>query len=133
VTKRDIFHIFHKYGTVAQIAIKQAYGFVQFETADACFAALDHEQGSVIREKKMRKSERPYVKTSLISIQTWKSQSRRRTPATLNREPRHRQELALLIMEEEICLTEDVQDRAEHTIVMTHAPIQFERTNTVDL
>ncbi|KAG0647246.1 putative RNA-binding [Hyphodiscus hymeniophilus] len=53
VTKRDVFHIFHKYGTVAQIAIKQAYGFVQFETADSCFTALDHEQGAVIRDKKM--------------------------------------------------------------------------------
>jgi hypothetical protein len=56
VTKRDIFHIFHRYGKLAQIAIKQAYGFVQFEIADACFAALEHEQGAVIRDKKMRKS-----------------------------------------------------------------------------
>ena len=63
MTKRDIFHIFHKYGTLAQIAIKQAYGFVQFETADACFAALDHEQGAVIRDKKMRKSKRPRIST----------------------------------------------------------------------
>lgn len=55
VTKRDVFHIFHKYGELAQIAIKQAYGFVQFNTAEACFAALEHEQGAVIRDKKMRK------------------------------------------------------------------------------
>ena len=55
MTKRDIFHIFHKYGELAQVAIKQAYGFVQFHTADACFAALDNEQGAVIRDKKMRK------------------------------------------------------------------------------
>jgi hypothetical protein len=55
VTKRDVFHLFHKYGKVAQIAIKQAYGFVQYYTADSCYAALDHEQGAVIRDKKMRK------------------------------------------------------------------------------
>ncbi len=43
VTKRDLFHIFHKYGQLAQISIKQAYGFVQFLQAADCQAALQAE------------------------------------------------------------------------------------------
>ncbi|KAJ5492994.1 hypothetical protein N7539_001740 [Penicillium diatomitis] len=53
VTKRDMFHIFHKYGKLAQISIKQAYGFIQFVEATACHAALQHEQGAIIRGRKI--------------------------------------------------------------------------------
>ncbi|KAL2356182.1 hypothetical protein BJ546DRAFT_1025037 [Cryomyces antarcticus] len=53
VTKRDIFHIFHKHGTLAQISIKQAYGFVQFLEANACYRALQTEQAGTIRGRKM--------------------------------------------------------------------------------
>jgi hypothetical protein len=55
VTKRDLFHIFHQYGKLAQISIKQAYGFIQFVDASACKHALDCEQGAVIRGRKIRK------------------------------------------------------------------------------
>lgn len=55
VTKRDIFHVFHTYGELAQISIKQAYGFVQFLRTDDCARALSNEQGRVIRDKKIRK------------------------------------------------------------------------------
>ncbi|KAJ5294067.1 hypothetical protein N7508_008888 [Penicillium antarcticum] len=48
VTKRDMFHIFHKYGKLAQISIKQAYGFIQFLEAPSCHAALGVEQGAII-------------------------------------------------------------------------------------
>lgn len=51
VTKRDLFHIFHKYGQLAQISIKQAYGFVQFLQAADCQAALQAEQGVELRER----------------------------------------------------------------------------------
>jgi hypothetical protein len=51
VTKRDLFHIFHKYGQLAQISIKQAYGFVQFLLAADCQAALGAEQGVELRER----------------------------------------------------------------------------------
>lgn len=51
VTKRDLFHIFHKYGQLAQISIKQAYGFVQFLLAADCQAALQAEQGVELRER----------------------------------------------------------------------------------
>ncbi|KFY64935.1 hypothetical protein V497_01546 [Pseudogymnoascus sp. VKM F-4516 (FW-969)] len=53
VTKRDIFYIFHKFGRLAQVSIKQAYGFVQFHDIKACHAALQREQGQEIRGRKM--------------------------------------------------------------------------------
>lgn len=54
VTKRDIFHVFHGYGELAQISIKQAYGFVQFLRMDDCVRALEGEQGTLIRDKRIR-------------------------------------------------------------------------------
>lgn len=53
VTKRDIFHRFYRHGKLAQISIKQAYGFVQFLDANACHRALQEEQGSQVRGRKM--------------------------------------------------------------------------------
>ncbi|EXJ67028.1 uncharacterized protein A1O5_09674 [Cladophialophora psammophila CBS 110553] len=53
VTKRDIFQIFHKHGRLAQISIKQAYGFVQYLEASSCQAALQAEQGVEIRGRKI--------------------------------------------------------------------------------
>jgi len=55
VTKRDIFHAFHRYGDLAQISIKQAYGFVQFLRPQDCAVALQREEGRQIRGKKIRK------------------------------------------------------------------------------
>ncbi|RPA98959.1 hypothetical protein L873DRAFT_1685803 [Choiromyces venosus 120613-1] len=53
VTKRDLFRIFHRHGRLAQVSIKQAYGFVQFLDISSCAAALRHEQGSTVRGRKM--------------------------------------------------------------------------------
>lgn len=53
VTKRDIFHVFHPYGEIAQISIKQAYGFVQFLRVEDCTRALNVEQGRQIRDKRI--------------------------------------------------------------------------------
>jgi hypothetical protein len=55
VTKRDIFHRFFRHGKLAQISIKQAYGFVQFLDAGSCQRALQAEQGQAVRGRKMRK------------------------------------------------------------------------------
>lgn len=60
VTKRDIFHVFHYYGELAQISIKQAYGFVQFLRTEDCVRALETEQGTMIRDKRIRKSLKLY-------------------------------------------------------------------------
>ncbi|KAK3168063.1 hypothetical protein OEA41_004509 [Lepraria neglecta] len=53
VTKRDIFYVFCKYGRLAQISMKSAYGFVQFHDAESCFQALQGEQGVEIRGRKI--------------------------------------------------------------------------------
>ncbi|TKX22990.1 RNA recognition motif-containing protein 17 [Elsinoe australis] len=53
VTKRDVFHVFHGYGKLAQISIKQAYGFVQFLNNSDCNRALHAEQGRIIRGKRI--------------------------------------------------------------------------------
>lgn len=60
VTKRDVFHIFHHYGKIAQISIKQAYGFVQYYSAEACQQALLSQEGTELRGKKIRESFHPY-------------------------------------------------------------------------
>ena len=53
VTKRDIFNCFYRFGKIAQISIKQAYGFVQFMDKEACTAALQGEQGGKIKDRSM--------------------------------------------------------------------------------
>ena len=55
VTKRDLFYVFYKYGRIAQISMKSAYGFVQYHDADACFQALQSEQAIEIRGRRIRK------------------------------------------------------------------------------
>ncbi|KAL8953609.1 MAG: hypothetical protein Q9222_000535 [Ikaeria aurantiellina] len=54
VTKRDLFFVFHRYGSLAQISIKNAYGFIQFYDAAHSNRALQGEQGSTIRGRKIR-------------------------------------------------------------------------------
>ena len=54
VNKRDLFQIFYRHGKLAQISIKQAYGFIQFLDSGACQKALQAEQGVAVRGRKMR-------------------------------------------------------------------------------
>lgn len=53
VTKRDLFYVFYKYGRIAQISMKSAYGFVQYHDADACSHALQAEQAIEIKGRKI--------------------------------------------------------------------------------
>ncbi|KAF4547716.1 RNA recognition motif-containing protein 11 [Elsinoe fawcettii] len=80
VTKRDVFHVFHRYGKLAQISIKQAYGFVQFLNAEDCFKALQAEQGSTIRGKRINlevsKPQRNKVGVSSGTANTTRRRSR---------------------------------------------------------
>lgn len=55
IEKRDLFQVFHKYGELAQISLKQAYGFVQFMDSNACRAALNAEQNVLLGGRKLRK------------------------------------------------------------------------------
>jgi hypothetical protein len=53
VHKKDVFKRFYKYGQLAQISLKQAYGFVQFMDAATCDTALAMEQGQKLRGREM--------------------------------------------------------------------------------
>ena len=64
VSKRDIFEIFYKYGKLAQISIKQAYGFVQFLDPSACHTAMQGEQNKRIKDRNMRKTPFLYTEKS---------------------------------------------------------------------
>lgn len=46
--------MFHRYGKLAQISIKNAYGFIQFFDAVCSNRAIQGEQGSTIRGRKIR-------------------------------------------------------------------------------
>ncbi|KAK9448327.1 uncharacterized protein V1518DRAFT_418664 [Limtongia smithiae] len=53
LNKRHLFKIFHGFGRLAQISIKQAYGFVQYNNADDCSRAIEAVQGTSIQGRKM--------------------------------------------------------------------------------
>lgn len=53
VSKQDVFRIFQAYGNVMQINIKQGYGFVQFDSADACNYAIKGETNVPLHGKIM--------------------------------------------------------------------------------
>lgn len=85
MTKRDLFHLFHKYGKLAQISIKQAYGFIQFLDSGACYQALQAEQGGIVRGRKIRTCSvswllRPKQVLMDKSLQIWRYQSLREIP-----------------------------------------------------
>lgn len=63
MTKRDVFHVFHKYGSLAQISIKQAYGFVQFIKEADCSRAMSAEQGRIIRGKRISMCQAPDLRS----------------------------------------------------------------------
>lgn len=46
VTKRDVFRRFHTFGTIAQISLKNAFGFVQYLDPESCRRAVQSEQGT---------------------------------------------------------------------------------------
>ncbi|KAI1097843.1 hypothetical protein F4804DRAFT_147837 [Jackrogersella minutella] len=53
VSKKEVFDLFSKYGRLAQISLKQAYGFVQYHTLAEGQAAMDHLQGIDVRGRKI--------------------------------------------------------------------------------
>ncbi|CAK7272848.1 nuclear polyadenylated RNA-binding protein 3 [Sporothrix epigloea] len=53
VSKRDVFEQFHRYGRLAQISIKSAYGFVQYHSASEASAALKNLEGAEVRGRKI--------------------------------------------------------------------------------
>ena len=55
VSKRHIFDIFSKYGRLAQISMKNAYGFVQFIDPGCSTRAMQAEEGTELGGRKIRK------------------------------------------------------------------------------
>ncbi|RPA81169.1 hypothetical protein BJ508DRAFT_114794 [Ascobolus immersus RN42] len=53
VTKRDLFRIFSRHGRLAQISIKQAFGFIQFLDVSSCHSAIKGEEGTPVRGRRM--------------------------------------------------------------------------------
>ncbi|KAK9464169.1 uncharacterized protein V1516DRAFT_669755 [Lipomyces oligophaga] len=53
VQKKTLFRVFNKYGKLAQISIKQAYGFVQFYSAEDCSQAIAVEQGVLVEGRRL--------------------------------------------------------------------------------
>ncbi|KAI1771007.1 hypothetical protein F4818DRAFT_430875 [Hypoxylon cercidicola] len=53
VSKREVFDIFSPYGRLAQISLKQAYGFVQYHTLAEGQAAMDNLQGIEVQGRKI--------------------------------------------------------------------------------
>ncbi|KAJ3475520.1 hypothetical protein NLG97_g9428 [Lecanicillium saksenae] len=53
VSKRDVFEIFHRYGRLAQISLKSAYGFVQYHTIDEGSRAIQNLEGIEIKGRRI--------------------------------------------------------------------------------
>ncbi|KAG5985160.1 hypothetical protein E4U55_000796 [Claviceps digitariae] len=53
VSKRDVFDLFHRYGRLAQISLKSAYGFVQYHTVEEGRGAMENLQGIEIKGRRI--------------------------------------------------------------------------------
>jgi len=56
VSKRDVFDLFHKYGRLAQISLKSAYGFVQYHNTQDAQGAMQNLQGAEVKGRRIRES-----------------------------------------------------------------------------
>lgn len=56
VSKRDVFDMFYRFGRLAQISLKSAYGFVQYHTPDEGQRAIDAMEGAEVKGRRIRKS-----------------------------------------------------------------------------
>lgn len=54
VTKREVFDVFQRFGRLAQISLKNAYGFVQYHTVAEGQAAMQGAQGIEMGGRKIR-------------------------------------------------------------------------------
>ncbi|KAK3689879.1 hypothetical protein B0T22DRAFT_376282 [Podospora appendiculata] len=53
VSKREVFDLFHKFGRLAQISLKNAYGFVQYHTVEEGQIAMHNAQGVELGGRKI--------------------------------------------------------------------------------
>lgn len=88
VTKKDVFRIFYPYGRLGQIALKQAYGFVQFFSSEECQNAINGEQGTMIRGRKMHlEVSKPQKHKTPLSSDRKSYRTRSRSPDIRDRSP----------------------------------------------
>ncbi|EXM27933.1 hypothetical protein FOTG_06219 [Fusarium oxysporum f. sp. vasinfectum 25433] len=53
VSKQDVFDLFHRFGRIAQISLKSAYGFVQYHSIEEGQRAMDNLQGIEIKGRRI--------------------------------------------------------------------------------
>jgi nuclear polyadenylated RNA-binding protein 3 len=53
VSKRDVFELFHRFGKLAQISLKSAYGFAQYHTVEEGHRAMENLQGIEIKGRRL--------------------------------------------------------------------------------
>ncbi|RSM18863.1 hypothetical protein CDV31_002381 [Fusarium ambrosium] len=53
VSKRDVFDLFHRFGRLAQISLKSAYGFVQYHSVEEGRRAMENLQGIEIKGRRI--------------------------------------------------------------------------------
>ncbi|KTW31663.1 uncharacterized protein T551_00924 [Pneumocystis jirovecii RU7] len=88
VTKKDVFRVFYPYGRLGQIALKQAYGFVQFFSSEECQNAINGEQGTMIRGRKMHlEVSKPQKHRPPLSSDKKAYRPRSRSPDVRDRSP----------------------------------------------
>ncbi|KAK0384402.1 hypothetical protein NLU13_8489 [Sarocladium strictum] len=70
VSKRDVFDMFHRFGRLAQISLKSAYGFVQYHTVEEGKAAVDNLEGVEIKGRRI------HLEISRVQDKTKKDRAR---------------------------------------------------------
>lgn len=65
VSKRDVFDMFHRFGRLAQISLKSAYGFVQYHAVDEGQRAIDNLQGIELKGRRIRECPRMILEAKL--------------------------------------------------------------------
>lgn len=87
MSKREVFDLFHRFGRLAQISLKSAYGFVQYHTAEDAEAAMQAAQGSELGGRKIRTSRYSYLlvdkELTAFKISSSVERRRRRTRKTV--------------------------------------------------
>ncbi|KAF9766121.1 hypothetical protein IL306_001523 [Fusarium sp. DS 682] len=53
VSKQDVFDLFHRFGRIAQISLKSAYGFVQYHSIEEGQRAMENLQGIEIKGRRI--------------------------------------------------------------------------------
>lgn len=67
VSKKEVFAVFSKYGRLAQISMKSAYGFVQYHNVSEAQAALEACQDMELGGRRIRECALVSTKNNLLT------------------------------------------------------------------